>query len=43
MSSKNRFPENWHYHTMKDRDEVVIWSGQYDLYSNNNDGIGQSV
>jgi len=31
MSSKNCSPENWHYHTMKDRDGKLIWSGQYDL------------
>jgi tRNA (mo5U34)-methyltransferase len=32
MSSEKRSPEDWHYHTMKDREGKVIWSGQYDLY-----------
>lgn len=27
------FSIDWHYHTMKDSDGQLIWSGQYDLYT----------
>ena len=33
MNSREAAPQtDWHYHTMKDHDGKVIWSGQYDLY-----------
>lgn len=45
----NQISADWHYHTMKDHNDQLIWSGQYDLYKLwhhfgiSNDLKGQSV